>query len=80
MIHKLTASRPTELRIDLGDFDNEYRYAKYNQFSVGSENNKFLMKVEGYSGNAGTNVICLSQIMLVHQTVNLNRFKIINND
>ena len=63
LIHKLTASSPTELRVDLGDFDTEYRYAKYSQFSVGSEDDKFQMKVDGYSGNAGT----LSKYSLCYQ-------------
>ncbi len=49
----MTNERDVDLRIDLGDFDDEYRYATYTTFNVGSEKDKFVLKVDGYSGDAG---------------------------
>lgn len=43
----------TELRIDLEDFDNAYRHAKYSNFNVGDKTNNYRLTVAGYSGNAG---------------------------
>ena len=51
-IHRLTASS-TRLRVDLADFDDNVRYAKYNTFRVGDSDSKFRLTVSGYSGTAG---------------------------
>ena len=51
-IHRLTASS-TNLRVDLADFADSVRYARYTAFHVGDSDSKFRLTVSGYSGNAG---------------------------
>ncbi|XP_052077035.1 fibroleukin-like [Mytilus californianus] len=43
----------SELRIHLGDFDGETRYALYRKFSVGDAKSKYKLAISGYSGNSG---------------------------
>ena len=53
-LHRLLSIKSRyELRVDLGDFDDNTAYAKYNQFMVGSENGNYVLTVAGYSGDAG---------------------------
>ncbi|XP_061388867.1 angiopoietin-related protein 2-like [Musca vetustissima] len=53
-LHKLTNSRPYELLVVLEDFENDRRYAKYDNFVVASENEKYKLQTLGrYSGTAG---------------------------
>ncbi|XP_034098911.2 fibrinogen C domain-containing protein 1-like [Drosophila albomicans] len=53
-LHLLTQSQPHELYISLGDFSNETRYARYNNFVIGSETEDYRIKDLGtYSGDAG---------------------------
>ena len=55
-IHRLTTTNTREsheLRIDLSDFANTKRYAKYSSFSIGDSNSKYTLAVGGYTGNAG---------------------------
>jgi len=42
-----------ELRIELADFEGQKKYAKYDQFSVGSEATSYTLEVDEYSGDAG---------------------------
>lgn len=49
-IHRLTQSERQTLRIDMEDFDNNSAYAQYEIFSVGSEEEKFKLTVDRYSG------------------------------
>ena len=51
-IHRLTKVPPL-LRIDLGDFDGNKRYAKYTNFVVENESRKYAMTFSKYTGNAG---------------------------
>ena len=57
-IHRLT-STPTELRVDLRDFEGNSAYAKYTSFSVGSSSSKYILSVlsSGYSGTAGDSLV-----------------------
>ena len=48
----LSSSKQFELRVDLGDFEGNSRYAKYNSFKIGSESDGYKLEVSGYSGNA----------------------------
>ncbi|ELT96637.1 hypothetical protein CAPTEDRAFT_93993, partial [Capitella teleta] len=41
--------------IDLRDWVGETRYAHYSTFNVGTEADKFLLTIGGYSGDAGEN-------------------------
>ncbi|KAM8708475.1 hypothetical protein ACLKA7_015450 [Drosophila subpalustris] len=53
-IHRLTISRPYELYIELVDFENTLYKARYDNFVIGSEEEKYMLKSLGtYSGNAG---------------------------
>ncbi|XP_052706779.1 uncharacterized protein LOC128182222 [Crassostrea angulata] len=52
-IHLLTTKTSQELRVDLKKFSGEKAYAKYSTFTVGSESQKYMLTVGGYSGTAG---------------------------
>ncbi|ALC39837.1 maker533 [Drosophila busckii] len=53
-LHLMTKLRPLELYIQIEDFKNEKRYARYSNFSVGNEEQSYkLLSVGEYSGNAG---------------------------
>ena len=52
-IHRLTASRPSSLRVELEDWNGVRAYAKYGRFSIGDEQAKYRLKVSSYSGDAG---------------------------
>ena len=49
-ISRLTESGQNVLRVDLGDFENEKRYANYSTFTVANEQGKYRLTVAGYSG------------------------------
>ena len=51
-IRRLTASA-TELRVDLADFNGNETCTKYNTFSIGDDDTKFILTVSSYSGTAG---------------------------
>ena len=51
-IHRLTASS-TNLRVDLADFDDNVRFAKYKAFRVYGLDYKYRLYVSGYTGNSG---------------------------
>ncbi|XP_073847512.1 ryncolin-1-like [Musca autumnalis] len=54
VIHKITNSGPCELLIVLEDWDDERRYAKYDNFVVGAERERYKLHSLGkYSGTAG---------------------------
>ncbi|XP_049302332.1 techylectin-5A-like isoform X2 [Bactrocera dorsalis] len=53
-IHALTHSRSHELWIQLEDFENEKRVAKYESFAIGNAHDKYeLIALGQYSGTAG---------------------------
>ena len=52
-IHRLTASRPSELRVEVGDWSGGWNYAKYGSFVVGDEQSLYQLSVGSYSGTAG---------------------------
>ena len=49
-----------ELRIDLEDFDGNTRYARYKYFEIGTAAEKFKLRAEVYTGDAGKFGINLS--------------------
>lgn len=54
IIHRLTNSRPYELYVELVDFEDSYYYARYDDFLISSEREKYKLTVLGtYTGNAG---------------------------
>ena len=53
-LHCLTAAAPrTELKIDLADFEGNYKYAHYSFFSIGNSGTNYTLYISGYTGNAG---------------------------
>ncbi|XP_060665823.1 fibrinogen-like protein 1 [Drosophila nasuta] len=53
-LHLLTQSQPHELYISLGDFSNETRYARYDNFLIGNETDLYrIIELGTYSGDAG---------------------------
>uniref|UniRef100_A0A182MJV9 Fibrinogen C-terminal domain-containing protein n=1 Tax=Anopheles culicifacies TaxID=139723 RepID=A0A182MJV9_9DIPT len=53
-IHQLTTSVPHELVILLEDFAGNRTFARYAQFQIGSEAQKYMLtKIDGYTGTAG---------------------------
>ena len=55
ILHALTTTlQPVELLIQLQDFDDVLKYAKYDDFQVGNETENYkLIKVGSYTGDAG---------------------------
>ena len=52
-LHQLTVQGKYNLRINMGDFESNQRYAVYSQFVVGDEESGYKLTVGGYQGNAG---------------------------
>lgn len=53
-MHALTQSTLHELWVQLGDFENATRFAKYDTFAIGSEKQAYALNILGkYSGDAG---------------------------
>ena len=52
-IHRLTKRNVTNLRVDLGDFEGNTTFAKYDTFRVFNFSTNFTLDVSGYSGTAG---------------------------
>ncbi|XP_064536572.1 fibrinogen-like protein 1 [Drosophila montana] len=53
-IYRMTNSQPHELYIYLQNFEDEIRFARYDNFSIASEDDAYQLKVLGkYSGDAG---------------------------
>lgn len=53
LIHHITSQGKYKLRVDLDDFGNNHRYAKYGSFHVNSSIHGYKLYIVGYSGNAG---------------------------
>ena len=51
-IHRLTASRPSSLRVELEDWNGGKAYAKYGKFKIGDEQAQYRLEVGSYSGTA----------------------------
>ncbi|KAL9967656.1 hypothetical protein ACROYT_G025936 [Oculina patagonica] len=55
-IHRLTASRPSSLRVELEDWNGVKVYAKYGKFNIGDEQAQYRLEVGSYSGTAGDSI------------------------
>ena len=50
----MTSATTYTLRVDLGDWSGNYRFAEYSNFKVGGSSTKYkLSSLGAYSGNAG---------------------------
>ncbi|KAL9967645.1 hypothetical protein ACROYT_G025922 [Oculina patagonica] len=56
-IHRLTASRPSSLRVELEDWSGGKAYAKYGKFNIGDEQAQYRLEVGSYSGTAGDSLM-----------------------
>ena len=56
-IHRLTAPRPSSLRVELGDWNGVKVYAKYVKLRVGDEQAQYRLGVGSYSGSAGDSLV-----------------------
>uniref|UniRef100_A0A1X7TE08 Fibrinogen C-terminal domain-containing protein n=1 Tax=Amphimedon queenslandica TaxID=400682 RepID=A0A1X7TE08_AMPQE len=56
-IHRLTKEGSNTLRVDLGDFEGNTRYANYSTFNLGDGSTEYILTVGGYSGNARDSLI-----------------------
>ncbi|XP_053376497.1 uncharacterized protein LOC123534930 [Mercenaria mercenaria] len=52
-VSRLTSEGTHELRIDMEDFDGNKVYAKYSNFKIHPEKDKYRLMVSGYTGDAG---------------------------
>ncbi|XP_070532838.1 fibrinogen C domain-containing protein 1-A-like [Ptychodera flava] len=53
-IHRLTnQGQRYELRVDLENFENETRFAQYDDFTIANERRRYEITLGSYSGNAG---------------------------
>ena len=52
-IHRLTAAKPSSLRVEVEDWNGVRAYAKYGKFNIADEQAKYRLEVGSYSGTAG---------------------------
>ncbi|XP_078615412.1 microfibril-associated glycoprotein 4-like [Branchiostoma floridae x Branchiostoma japonicum] len=52
-IHNLTSRNNYELYVELVDWENNSRFAKYATLSIGDESTDYTLHIGGYSGHAG---------------------------
>ena len=57
IIFEITKDDNVELRVDLVDKTGESGYAKYSYFSISGPEDFYRLYVNGYSGNAGKNLM-----------------------
>nr|ADM89629.1 ficolin-like protein 2 [Pacifastacus leniusculus] len=53
VLHELTSRRPQVLRVELGDWDGESRWAEYQTFLVEHEDSLYRLHLSQYTGDAG---------------------------
>ena len=51
-IHRLTASRPSSLRVELEDWTGVRVFARYGRFNIGDEQMQYRLEVDSYSETA----------------------------
>nr|XP_029732726.1 fibroleukin-like isoform X2 [Aedes albopictus] len=57
-LHKLTKDKNVTLMVEIEDFDGNYGYARYDEFEIGDEDAKYVLKrISGYSGTIGDSMM-----------------------
>ncbi|XP_045184463.2 fibrinogen-like protein 1 [Mercenaria mercenaria] len=69
IIHQITSSMVYTLRIDMGDWGGNYKYAEYEHFDVGSEGSLYKLSVGSYKGTAGDSFHYHDSQMLRHNSM-----------
>ena len=49
-IHRLSESGQNVLRVDLKSFEGQKRYARFGTFTVGNENEDYILRISQYTG------------------------------
>ena len=62
-LHLLTNQDYYRLRVDLGDWNKNKRYAYYDYILVDSEEEGYRLHIDGFSGDAGKTLKC-QQVLL----------------
>ena len=57
LLHVITKQGWYQLRVDMSDFEDESKFAKYKLFRVGDETSGYKLTVTGYSGDAGKHLL-----------------------
>lgn len=52
-LHRLTSAKPSELRVDVEDWEGNTAYAKYGAFTIGEEKALYRLDLDSYTGTAG---------------------------
>ena len=73
-IHRLTASRPSSLRVELEDWSRSRVYAKYGRFNVGDEQVKYRLEVGSYSGTAGESLAYQNNMAFSTKDIDYDRY------
>ena len=76
-VAKIIASGNFKLRIDLGDWDDQHRYAEYSFIRVFGEEDKYQLYFGDYSGDAGDSLVGLNNN---HESLNGSYFSTIDQD
>ncbi|XP_063915337.1 fibrinogen-like protein A [Zophobas morio] len=61
-IHYLTGYKVNELLVELVDWDENYRFAHYDRFRVGSKDEGYIVTVSGYNGTAGDSLSFIDKV------------------
>ena len=64
-IHRLMATKPSTLRVELEDWNGVRVYAKYDKFIIGDEQALYRLDVDAYSGTAGDSLFRQGILILI---------------
>ena len=77
-IHRLTASRPSSLRVDLENWNGVKAYAKYRRFNIGDQQAQYRLEVGSYSGTAGDSLAYHNNMAFSTKDRDNDRWSILN--
>ena len=67
-IYRLTASRPSSLRVEIEDWNGGKAYTKYGKFKIGDEQAQYRLEVGSYSGTAGDSLTYHNNMRFLQKT------------